>query len=81
MKQGQLEAQQFLVVPAHLLDEVLVDVKTLEECALEDELAELVHVAGELDDLGGHRVQQTLTDEMVEQIISQRDPEAIEEEE
>jgi len=45
------------------------------------ESGDAAHVAGALDELGGERVQQTLTDEMVEQILSKREPENSEEEE
>ena len=37
--------------------------------------------SGALDELGGERLQQTLTDEMVAQILSQREPNSSEEEE
>lgn len=39
------------------------------------------HVTEELDKMGGERVQQTLTDEMVNQILSKRPAQAAEEEE
>jgi uncharacterized membrane protein len=65
------------------------DLKTLQESLQPDTSALVVlveskdaeHVTDELDELGGKRVRQTLTNEMVEQIVSQRDPEDAEEEE
>ena len=45
------------------------------------ESAGVDHVSDTLDELGGERLQQTLTDEMVEQILNQRETEIREEEE
>lgn len=45
------------------------------------ESADAAHVSAALDELGGTRVQQTLTDEMVEQILSERAIDAADEEE
>lgn len=65
------------------------DLKALQESLQPDSSALVIlvdssdasQVSAALDDLGGERVQQTLTDEMVEQILSRRDTEQAEEEE
>jgi uncharacterized membrane protein len=65
------------------------DLKSLQESLQPDSSAIVIliesagadHVSDALDELGGERLQQTLTDEMVEQILNQRETENKEQEE